>query len=175
MPPQRRSPATGATVGFSWQSFTELDKITLYAILKLRQEIFIVEQHCPYLDCDDLDLKARHLVGWQQTAAGRFPAAYLRLLPPETTADPTSLGDSVVIGRVLTAPSIRHQGVARRLMEEALHYCEQHFPGSPVQLSAQRYLIDFYRSLGFSPSSEEYLEDGIWHLAMTRNQKSEAR
>jgi len=137
----------------SWRCarLDELDARTLYAVLRLRSEVFVVEQACVYLDPDGQDLQAWHLLGLAED--GRL-LAYARLL------------DGPKIGRVLTAPQARGQGQGRALMLEALAECARRWPGQAVSLQAQAYLQGFYASLGFAPVSAVYDEDGIPHIDM---------
>lgn len=144
-----------------WYTFEELTGRELYAILALRQEVFVVEQQCPYLDCDGLDLDAWHLVG-HQPGNHTGPIAYLRVIPPRKQ------GDVPAIGRLLTHLSIRKNGVGRELLAEALERIEKLYPRLPVRMSAQSYLLDFYQCFGFSPVSEVYDEDGIPHITLIR-------
>lgn len=129
----------------------ELDARTLYAVLQLRSEVFVLEQRCVYLDPDGKDLDAWHLLGC--AADGRL-LAYARLL------------DGPKIGRVVTAPAARGHGQGRALMQQALAHCARLWPRQPVSLQAQAYLQGFYAGLGFMPVSEVYDEDGIPHIDM---------
>jgi ElaA protein len=134
--------------------FDELTTGTLYALLRLRVDVFVVEQHCPYPELDGRDTEpgTRHL--W--TARDGVPVGYLRILvEPDGGAR---------IGRVCVATSERGTGLARRLMVAALGRLGDH----PVTLHAQAHLTGFYASLGFAPSGPEYVEDGIPHVPMTR-------
>lgn len=148
---------------WNWYRFDDLSVDELYAILALRQKVFVVEQHCPYLDCDGVDAKAHHLVGWQTTSASCRPMAYLRVIVPEEDGAP------VRIGRLLTHPKIRAQGVGRELLRRALEWIETTLPKQTITISAQHYLRHFYQAYGFVPVSDVYMEDGIAHLTMTRH------
>lgn len=148
---------------WKWYTFEELTTSVLYAILKLRQEIFIVEQQCAYLDCDGIDERAHHLVGWYDNNSDVKPFAYLRIISPAKE------GELPAIGRLLTHPDFRVTGVGRLAMEKALLHLEKLYPGSPVRILAQEYLTQFYESLGFVIASDSYDEDGIPHVAMIRN------
>ena len=145
---------------WQWQSFDEFSSNELYAILALRQMVFVVEQHCPYLDCDGEDRRAHHLTGWLGQGEQRRPLAYLRVLPPKRESDPAR------IGRLLTHPDIRSQGIGRELLQRAIKWIDTTLPGKAIAISAQHYLLEFYRGYGFEPVSAIYLEDGIPHLAM---------
>lgn len=147
-------------INFRCKSFYELTALQLYAILILRQEVFVVEQNCPYLDADGKDLKGWHLMGYDDD--GQL-VAYARLLPKGASYE-----KHASIGRVVTASAIRGQGIGRMLMRNALDYAEQLFPGDTVKISAQTYLREFYESQGFVVSGEEYLEDDIPHFPMIR-------
>lgn len=134
--------------------FAELDAATLYALLRLRVDVFVVEQACAYPELDGRDTEpgTRHL--WL-TAAG-VTTGYLRLLD-----DP----DGVVrIGRVVVAPSARGAGVAGRLMASALAEAGER----PAVLDAQAHLVRLYERHGFAVTGPEYLEDGIPHVPMAR-------
>ncbi|RWU26472.1 GNAT family N-acetyltransferase [Pseudomonas alkylphenolica] len=139
---------------------SDLGKEQLYAILQLRTEVFVVEQKCAYQEVDGQDLAGDtcHLMAWQDDQL----QAYLRLLDPE------SQGGDVVIGRVVTAPSARGQGLGHALIEKALEVAEKNWPGVPVYLSAQAHLQGYYGRYGFVVVGEEYLEDDIPHIGMRR-------
>lgn len=153
---------TPPNLHWQWYAFSELSNEDLYAILALRQLVFVVEQHCPYLDCDGLDRHARHLVGWRDRQEEHHPHAYLRVLPPERDSDP------VRIGRLLTHPEIRGQGVGHEMLRRAMAWIASTWPRRRIAISAQQYLQDFYRGYGFHAVSASYLEDGIPHVAMVR-------
>lgn len=141
-------------VDFRVASFRDLDTTTLYALLKLRVDVFVVEQKCfyPELDGRDPEPGTRHL--W--LSRDREPIAYLRLL-----ADPDGVER---IGRVVVAPGERGGGHAGRLMDEALTV----IGNRPSILDAQAHLVDFYRRYGYAAQGEEFVEDGIPHVTMTR-------
>ncbi len=141
-------------------TFEELSTEELYAILQLRQQVFIVEQQCVYQDCDGRDRKAHHLMGWLTREEQRQPVAYLRIIG-------RGYGNKwPSVGRVLTHPDFRTKGIGRRLMKHCLLNIEDLYPGMPVYISAQQYLTRFYESFGFQVSSEGYDEDGIPHIGM---------
>lgn len=152
-------PAADAGVSWRWHAWCALDIDTLHALLKLRQDIFIVEQHCPYPDIDGLDPQCLHLCGFDDHGA---LVAALRLLPPGLKSLHAALG------RVVVAPHLRGTGLGRALMQQGLHACAEQFPQSAVLVSAQDHLRAFYASLGFTPVSAVYLEDGIAHVDMIR-------
>ncbi|GID97115.1 ElaA protein [Amorphoplanes digitatis] len=134
-------------------SFPDLDTTTLYAILKLRVDVFVVEQRCPYPELDGRDAEpgTRHV--W--LTRGDEVLAYLRIL-----AD----GDTERIGRVVTAPDARKGGYASRLVEHALTVVG----ARPCTLAAQAHLTGFYARFGFTVAGPGFLEDGIPHVPMRR-------
>jgi ElaA protein len=144
------------------KKFNELTLDELYEILKLRSEVFIVEQNCVYHDPDGKDTLAWHLMGIKE---GKL-VAYTRILPPGISyTDPA-------IGRVVTSASVRKEGIGRELMHRSIEACEKIFGKTSITLGAQVYLKKFYESLDFFASGEEYIEDGIPHVAMTRKASS---
>jgi ElaA protein len=145
---------------WQWYTLEEFSVQEIYAILALRQQVFVVEQKCPYLDCDGLDQGAWHLVGWQQTEKHRRPLAYLRVILPKNE------GEIPAIGRLLTHKEIRGKGIGGTLLTQALQRIKNFMPGSSIRISAQYYLLGFYEDFGFSPVSKIYVEDGIPHIAM---------
>lgn len=148
------------TIEWVYKHHTDLGKEQLYAILQLRTEVFVVEQKCPYQEVDGRDLEGDtcHLMAWDDDRL----LAYLRLL------DPISQGGDVVIGRVVIAEQARGQGLGHALMEQALKQAQRHWPETPIYLSAQAHLQDYYGRYGFIVAGEEYLEDGIPHIGMRR-------
>jgi ElaA protein len=140
-----------------WHDFGDLPAASLYEVLRFRQAIFVVEQASPYPDLDDLDERAHHLL---LRVDGEL-AGYLRLIPYPGEA-------RVAIGRVAVAPALRHHGLARRLMAEALARCRQDYPDYAVTLAAQTYLAPFYESLGFSVTSPPYDDYGVPHVDMVQ-------
>ncbi len=142
-------------------SFSQLTTQQLYAILQLRNQVFIVEQNCPYLDIDSLDQTSHHL--WLHNEQQQI-MAYLRILPK------TEQRQRLMIGRVIVSPQFRQQGFAKILLQEAFNWVQQHWGDLPIEISAQSYLLNFYASLGFKPISETYLEDGIEHLDMLKTE-----
>lgn len=148
------------------KSWAELGREELYGLLRLRTEVFVVEQDCVYQDLDDKDKDALHV--WMEQAGapadqGGQILATTRLLPVGV-----SYKREVSIGRVVTAQSVRRGGWGRKLMKRSLDEVHAAWPGEPIRISAQEYLEDFYSSFGFSTVGEVYLEDGIPHVAMTR-------
>ncbi|KRP54010.1 GNAT family N-acetyltransferase [Pseudomonas poae] len=148
------------TVDWLCKHHTDLGKEQLYAILRLRCEVFVVEQQCVYQDIDgqDLDGDTHHLMAWKDDEL----MAYLRLL------DPQLQGGDVVIGRVIVAPSARGTGLGHQMMKETLRQIEHIWPDTPIYLSAQAHLQGYYGRYGFVAEGEQYLEDGIPHRGMRR-------
>ena len=131
----------------------------LYAALALRQRVFVIEQNCPYLDCDGHDQEALHL--WHTDENG-VPDAYLRLFGPGVKYAECS------IGRVVTAPEVRRTGLGRELVARGLAAAAERFAHAPVRISAQAYLERFYGEFGFARVGANYLEDDIPHCEMLR-------
>jgi ElaA protein len=147
---------------WQWAGFSELTPADLYAVVRLREAVFIVEQNCPYPDSDGRDPNAWHLLGWEERSSGRALVAYARIFEPGVRYDEGS------IGRVVTAPDVRGTGKGRALMVEALRRFDSLAPGQPIRIAAQRRLEDFYLGLGFRTVSDPYEEDGIIHVDMLR-------
>ncbi len=143
---------------FTCEPFDYLTLQRLYAIMALRQEVFVVEQNCPYLDADGKDIEAWHLSGWLPD--GRL-GAYARLLPPGLVYEAYP-----AIGRIVSAPAARGAGLGRALVQQAIEECYRLFGYEPIRIGAQLYLLEFYQSFGFEPVGDEYLEDGIPHIEM---------
>jgi ElaA protein len=147
---------------WQWSRFSELRPDDLYAAIRLREAVFVVEQNCPYPDADGRDPGAWHLLGWNQGRAERSLVAYARVFEPGVRYTEGS------IGRVATAQEVRRTGLGRRLMAEALRRLETLAPGQKVKLAAQQRLEAFYASFGFTTVSAPYEEDGIIHVDMVR-------
>jgi ElaA protein len=141
--------------------FAELTANELYVILQLRSEVFIVEQNCPYQDCDDKDLHAWHLMGIQKERL----LAYSRLLAPGISYSESS------IGRVVTSPAIRKTGIGKKLMTESIGQIRNIFQTDTIRIGAQLYLKKFYESFGFTQDGDTYMEDNIPHIHMLRKPK----
>jgi ElaA protein len=142
---------------WTWRPFDGLSPREVYALLALRQTVFVVEQRCAYLDADGRDPEAHHLLGWRDDTL----VAALRAFPPDHTG-------VVWIGRVVTAPAVRGTGLGRPLMREGLRRAKETFGPAAVRISAQAHLEGFYASVGFAVCGPGYLEDGIPHLPMLR-------
>lgn len=145
------------------KSFAELKTTELYAILALRQQVFVVEQKCAFLDVDGADPQCHHL--FAQDSAGAL-LAYLRILPMSTGHG--LLPPARSIGRVVTAPATRGLGLGRELMRRGINLVHAQSGPVPVHVSAQSRLERFYTELGFVRASADYDEDGIPHLSMLR-------
>ena len=140
--------------------FDALTPHQLYAVLQLRNEVFVVEQQCVFQDADNNDQGSYHLMGFN----GDTLVAYTRLLPPGLTYDQAS------IGRVVTAPAVRRYGVGKKLMQESIDAVYHLFGKGPIKIGAQLYLKAFYESFGFIKVGAPYLEDGIEHIYMLKNE-----
>lgn len=149
-------------IQWACQPFAELSLEELYAIIQLRQQVFVVEQQCPYQDLDNKDAHAWHLCAWKKRKGARKLVAYLRLFVPGVEAK------GAVIGRVIVAEAERGSGLGQRLMQQALDWLDTRYAAAPIQLSAQLYLHDFYTALGFAAQGDPYDEDGIPHIAMVK-------
>ena len=127
--------------------------------MALRQEVFVVEQNCPYLDADGKDLHSWHLMG--RDVQGKL-ICYTRLLPEGLSYD-----GYVSIGRVVSSPAARGTGAGKILIRRSIDMCRHLFGNQPIKIGAQTYLLKFYARFGFQSTGEEYLEDGIPHTKMT--------
>jgi ElaA protein len=138
--------------------FHQLSVDELYQFLRLRSEVFVVEQNCVFLDQDDKDQQCHHLLLYADDKL----AAYSRLVPAGLSyAEPS-------IGRVITSPAFRGSGLGRKLMELSIQGCEELFGPQTIRIGAQTYALSFYRSLGFVEDGDRYDEDGIEHIEMVR-------
>ncbi|MCT4781275.1 MULTISPECIES: GNAT family N-acetyltransferase [Exiguobacterium] len=135
-------------------TFNELTVSSLYQLLKLRTDIFVVEQDCPYPELDNRDQDALHGLAYE----GEKLIGCLRILPRKSSG-------AVAIGRVAVQVDYRSHGIARRLLNEAIAYLQEQGEVL-IDLQAQAHLKEFYGSFGFEEKSEIYLEDGIPHLDM---------
>ena len=119
-----------------------------------------MEQNCPYQDADNKDQSSWHLMGWFYDTL----VAYTRLLPPGV-----SYAEIPSIGRVVTSPSVRGEGIGKELMQQSIKKIYTLFGPSPIKIGAQLYLYKFYTSLGFQQTSDIYLEDNIEHVEMLKS------
>lgn len=140
--------------------FNKLSNNQLFDLLKLRVDVFVVEQNCAYPELDEKDRHpdTQHLMGFVDDKL----VACARLLPAGLSYD------SVSIGRIATSETYRGNGAGKTLVEKAIKHCEQIWPQCSIEIGAQEYLIRFYQKFGFQPTSAVYLEDGIPHLDMKR-------
>ncbi|WET03085.1 GNAT family N-acetyltransferase [Flavobacterium sp. YJ01] len=146
------------TFSHTIKSFEELTNHELYNMLRLRSDVFVVEQNCPYLDLDNKDQKGFHVLFHVDNEL----AGVTRLLPIGVSYDEIS------IGRVVISRAHRGLGLGVKLMEASIAGCEEKFGKGPIRISAQYHLSKFYQSLGFAEQGEVYDEDGIPHIGMLR-------
>jgi ElaA protein len=140
------------------KSFQELNVNELYEMLRLRSEVFVVEQNCIFLDQDNKDQQCYHLLLFTE---GKL-AAYCRLVPPGLSYKEMS------IGRVITSPAVRGSGLGKKVMQLAIESCQELFGQKDIRIGAQTYALSFYASLGFVAEGDVYDEDGIEHVEMVR-------
>jgi ElaA protein len=139
------------------KKFDDLLPSELYAIMQLRNEVFVVEQNCVYQDADDKDIHSYHLCGWNDFTL----AAYSRILPTGLAYEKYSS-----IGRVVSSPKYRGTGIGKELIAHSITHTQLLYPTSDIKIGAQLYLKKFYESFGFMQDGEEYLEDNIPHIPM---------
>ena len=140
------------------KTFSELDTEDLYQILRLRSEVFVVEQDCVYQDIDNKDQNAIHLYYKENDQI----VAYTRIF---------KAGDyyeNPCIGRVVVSKKNRGKDLGKKIMIDSIEYIKQNIKGEKIELSAQKYLDKFYKDLGFYKIGEDYLEDGIPHQRMIK-------
>tara|TARA_R110000796_G_scaffold183498_2_gene300048 strand:- start:129403 stop:129843 length:441 start_codon:yes stop_codon:yes gene_type:complete len=140
------------------KNFNELNTVELYDILQLRSEVFVVEQYCVYQDLDGKDQKALHVIGLKDQKV----VAYTRIFKSGDYFNEAS------IGRVVVRSSERKYGYGNILMVASINAIFEHYNETKIRISAQKYLLKFYKSLGFKEEGEEYLEDGIPHMNMIK-------
>ena len=145
--------------GYTWltKPFAELTLKQLYEVLKLRQDVFIVEQECCYDDIDSADDAAVHML---VVGSDEQLVAYLRLFEPGVRCDEAS------IGRIIVSRAARGVGLGKRLVEQGIDYCQSAFPNAGIRIEAQAHLQKFYADCGFETVSESRLVDGIPHVDM---------
>ena len=141
------------------KKFEALTANELYTILRLRSEVFVVEQDCVYQDLDDKDKKALHVIGWY----GNTIVAYTRIFDVKLYFNEAS------IGRVVVDQKHRSKGFGIDIMNASIDAIKKHYNQTQIKISAQTYLIKFYNNLGFKEQGKPYLEDGIPHTAMIKN------
>lgn len=147
-------------INWTCKSFDELSLKEWYNVSMLRQQVFIVEQYCPYLDADGKDLKAHHLIGSNEK--GEL-LAYARLLPVGV-----SHKERTSLGRIVSAEKARGTGIGRELVTQCIQWAEKLYGKTTIQIGAQCYLEKFYNKFKFQKISDVYLEDGIPHIDMER-------
>jgi ElaA protein len=144
------------TIDWKLKLFNELSPDELYAIIRLRNEVFVVEQNCVFQDADNKDQSSYHVMGWKENEL----LAYSRLVPAGISYSEPS------IGRVVTSPTVRSLGLGKKLMEHSIYLLHSKWGKLNIKIGAQLYLEHFYNSLGFQRTSEIYMEDGIEHIEM---------
>ena len=140
----------------------EFDALTLqelYALLRLRSEVFVVEQNCVFQDMDNKDQQCHHVLLYNEANL----VAYARLVPPGV-----SYPSHMSIGRIITSMQVRGTGVGRQLLDFSIAACYRLFGNGPIKIGAQLYARKFYESFGFVQTGEVYDEDGIDHIEMTK-------
>jgi ElaA protein len=147
------------TINWKYKNFNQLTPYELYDSLRLRSEVFVVEQNCVFLDTDNVDKDCFHLFGYHQNKL----LAYARIVPPGIVYKEPS------IGRVVTSPSVRKNGIGKQLMQQSIAAVTELYGEVSIKIGAQFYLKNFYESFGFYQISEVYLEDGIEHIYMLKN------
>lgn len=141
-----------------YKAFANLTPNELYTIIRLRNEVFIVEQNCVYQDADNKDITCHHLMLWENETL----VAYARLLPKGLAYEQMS------IGRVISSPAYRRTGAGKILVARAIESCKELFGTGAIRIGAQLYLKKFYESFGFIQTSDVYLEDEIEHVEMIK-------
>lgn len=144
---------------FQTKPFSELSALELYQILRLRSEVFVVEQNCVYQDIDNKDQKAMHVLGFFNNDL----MAYCRLF------EAGNYFENASIGRVIVAQKFRDKKWGNNLMQTAIDAVKQHYNETKITISAQFYLQKFYESHGFVQTSDVYLEDDIEHIEMKKS------
>ncbi|NKI31234.1 GNAT family N-acetyltransferase [Croceivirga thetidis] len=141
------------------KQFTELNTSNLYEILRLRSEVFVVEQDCVYQDVDGKDKNAIHVLGYDNQEL----VAYTRIFRPGDYFEHMSFG------RVVVAKKFRHLGYGKEIIKATINTISKIKANSTIEISAQTYLKRFYEDFGFQKKGEEYLEDGIPHIRMLKD------
>lgn len=154
-------------MNFYIKNFNELTNLELYNIIRIREEIFVLEQNCVYVDCDQLDPFCDFLYVIEEMEDcdnydSNFIIGTLRIMPPGVKFD------RLTIGRVVVAQKARRQGLANKMMNKAIQYIEDKYGRVEIELSAQYFARSLYEKSGFQVVSDIYLEDGIDHVRMIR-------
>ena len=155
-----------AISNFKVLSWDQLTRDELHAVLRLRIDIFVVDQDCPYPDLDGKDLNSVHVFSMREgesPVSGVSAASYIRICAPGVSYKEPS------IGRVATALDRRGKGLGQEVMKRAIEECDKLWPGQGIRISAQCYLEKFYGDLGFVSTGEQYLEDDLPHIQMCRS------
>ena len=139
--------------------FKQLSPGELYAILQLRNEVFVVEQNCVFQDADDKDQDSWHLMAWIDERL----VGYTRLVPAGISYHEVS------IGRVVIFPKMRKSGIGKKIVEKSVDMINVLWEKQHIRIAAQLYLKKFYESFGFQQSSDVYMEDNIEHIEMIRH------
>lgn len=147
------------TLNFKVKEYIDLTRDELYDVLRLRAEVFVVEQDCVYQDIDNKDQRAMHVLGYQ----GDVLVAYTRVFEAGEYFDYAS------IGRVVVRQEYRKYSYGYMLMKRSIEAVARYFNETTIKISAQTYLKGFYNNLGFKEIGEEYLEDGIPHVGMIKS------
>lgn len=142
----------------SVKPYQSLSKDELYAILRIRTEVFVLEQHCVYQDLDGKDDKAFHIIGMEDNMI----VAYARCFPPGIYFKESA------IGRVLVRENYRKLGYGHKIVDAAIGAIETHFNAKEIRISAQLYLVTFYELHDFKTVGNRYLEENIPHISMIR-------
>ena len=138
------------------KKFAELSVDELYAALKVRSEVFVVEQNCVFLDTDNKDQYCHHMMGWDKNEL----AAYSRIVPAGISYEESS------IGRIVTSRASRREGYGKSLLQHSIKMLYTLHGNRVIRIGAQLYLKKFYESFGFQQAGDIYLEDGIEHVEM---------
>ena len=143
-------------IKYIWKPFTDLSLDEIYAMIHLRQKVFIVEQDCPYIDADYTDQDAFHLLAYK----GNDLIGYLRAFGPGIKYEGSSLG------RIAIEINSRGLGIGKEITKEGINFLSKEYPNHEIVISAQHRLEQFYIELGFTARGEVYLEDDIVHIQM---------
>lgn len=138
------------------KEFSDLSLNELYEILKLRQDIFVIEQQDPYNDLDNIDQKSIHLFYQENDNI----VSYARIIPPSNS------NSNAVIGRIVVDINYRNKGLGKKIIKESIDFCHNSYPNSQIKISAQQNLAKFYETLGFKQCSEPYYDSKIIHIDM---------
>ena len=143
-------------MNIKWKSFSALTKKELYALMNLRQQVFVLEQDCPFVDADFKDQDCDHLLAFMDYEL----VGYLRVVKPGIQYSGPE------IGRVLIAGKVRREGSAKIITKAAIAFCARKYPNQQITISAQHRLLNFYQNFGFVAQGDMYLEDDIHHIKM---------